>query len=194
MDARILIGEDVRCAQSLAAKVLVKEQGWRIPSPNPTRLRVEDGLLLDDYDSTAAWFGVFDADELVGCLRVCSRLEGEFELERYWREVPSFITDEPAAWEATRFAIAPSHRLTDALLSLAHATSVWLLERDARLLFATSHFPRPGINYTETFGFTKLDSPFRYHPDDAEEAYPLFMRRPRIEAMVQNLARRLSSP
>ena len=103
MNVRILTGSEIDEAQKLACEVLVWEQDWIIPE-NPTGLRVEGDRLRDAYDPIATWFGIFDGNALIGCHRICGRLHGSFELERY-HPLPDFIERSNSAVEGTRLAV-----------------------------------------------------------------------------------------
>ena len=178
MEAKILADEgEIIEAKKLAYEVLVEELKWEIKPDNPSGLYVkelpEGKVLWDNYDTVASWLGVFEGNTLVGCLRICRRLNGKFELESY-HELLDFIKEDELAVEATRLAIRKGYRRSGAILILIRLLFQILLENGGYLL-ATGFFPHPGKLYVNKFGLTRHEVPFRYYPDDPQEVYLYYL-------------------
>ena len=178
MEARILTeATEVIEAQKLAYEVLVEELKWEIKADNPSGLHVkelpEGKVLLDDYDTVATWFGAFTENTLVGCQRICRRLNGKFELECY-HKLLDFIKEDELAMEVTRLALRKGYRRSGAILMLFRLLYQTLLENGG-YLFATGFFPHPGKLYVNKFGATRHQTPFRYYPDDPQEVYLYYL-------------------
>ncbi|KAI8803322.1 hypothetical protein BJ742DRAFT_829322 [Cladochytrium replicatum] len=70
-------------ARRLLFKVYVEEQGWIPGSDNPVNLRIEDGMIVDDYDAVSVWCIInFDGD-VIGCGRFTLPIDGLLDVERY---------------------------------------------------------------------------------------------------------------
>lgn len=174
MEARILTDEgEIIEAKKLAYEVLVEELKWEIKPDNPSGLYVkelpEGKVLWDEYDAVATWLGVFEENTLVGCLRICRRLNGKFELELY-RELLDFIREDELAMECTRFSFSKRYRRSGAILILVRLVFKIFLENGG-YLFTTGFFPHPGKLYVNKFGLTRHETPFSYYPDDPQEVY-----------------------
>ncbi|NET55003.1 MAG: GNAT family N-acetyltransferase [Symploca sp. SIO2E6] len=166
--------EEIIEAKKIAYEVLVKELKWELRADNPSGLHVKNlpqgKMLCDDYDQVATWLGVFDQNTLVGCLRVCSRFQGKFELERY-HELLDFIKQDPLAIEGNRLAVRKDYRQSTAVLMLFRILYKDLLSNKGGYCFGTGFFPNPGKLYVNKFGMKKHEIPFRYHPEDSQEVY-----------------------
>ncbi|KAI8800783.1 hypothetical protein BJ742DRAFT_779959 [Cladochytrium replicatum] len=69
-------------ARRLLVKIYVEEHGWR-PGNNPAHLRVENGMLMDDYDAVSIWCIVTYEGEVIGCGRFAPPIDGLLDVERY---------------------------------------------------------------------------------------------------------------
>ncbi len=107
---------DDACA--LLYQILIGQDPWHFSADNPSQLSVKPKhnryLLVDRFTYNAVWFGAFDNDQLVGCLRATLPDENnKLEIEGY---SPSQIIqiylprDRSTCVELTRLAILDSHR------------------------------------------------------------------------------------
>ncbi|NES83401.1 MAG: GNAT family N-acetyltransferase [Moorea sp. SIO1G6] len=198
MNARVLTEEqEIIEAKKIAYEVLVKEEKWELPADNPSGLHVKDlpqgKVLWDDYDTVATWLGVFEHNSLVGCLRICRRFKGKFELERY-HELPDFIKQDKLAVEGTRLAVRKHYRQSTAVFKLLKLLYKDLLYSNGGYLFGTGFLPNPGKLYVNEFGMTKHGLPFRYHPEDPKEVYLYYINgydRPNLIEMISKFERLL---
>ncbi|NEP78792.1 MAG: GNAT family N-acetyltransferase [Okeania sp. SIO3B3] len=190
MEARILTDEqEIIEAKKLAYEVLVKEQKWEIKPDNPSGLHIKDlpqgKVLWDDYDTVATRLGVFEENTLVGCLRICGRLNGKFELEHY-HSLLDFIHKDELAVEITRIAVWKKYRFSMVILLLFRLTYESLLEKGG-YAWGTGFWPNPGKLYVNKFGATRHEIPFRYYSDDPQEVYLYYINgydRPYISKMI----------
>ncbi|NET41710.1 GNAT family N-acyltransferase [Okeania sp. SIO2B3] len=190
MEARILTDEqEIIEAKKLTYEVLVKEQKWEIKPDNPSGLHIKDlpqgKVLWDDYDAVATRLGVFEENTLVGCLRICKRLNGKFELEHY-NSLLDFIQKDELAVEITRLAVGKKYRFSIVILLLFRLTYESLLEKGG-YAWGTGFWPTPGKLYVNKFGFTRHEIPFRYYFDDPKEVYLYYINgydRPYISKMI----------
>jgi len=75
-------------ACSLLYEVYIQQQNWQFSPDNPSKLRVEirnnKSVLVDRFTDHAIWFGAFDDDKLVGCVRLSGVDENnQLEIEGY---------------------------------------------------------------------------------------------------------------
>ena len=80
-------------AGALLYQVYIEQQKWHFNPNNPSQLRVETynkrHVLVDRFTKRAVWFGAFDDDQLVGCIRLCGVDENDqFEIEGYSSSQP----------------------------------------------------------------------------------------------------------
>ncbi|MGK7889172.1 MAG: hypothetical protein AB4042_07545 [Leptolyngbyaceae cyanobacterium] len=187
---KILTGEEIIEAKKLVYQVFVLEQNWKIPPDNPTRIRVESGMLCDMYDAIATWFGVFHNNTLIACGRACGQLREHFEMEHYQPLLP-WIKSNEATREVTRLAIQKEYRSTLAVFALNRFGLQHLIDSGVKTIFTTSSFPKPGRFYVRMFGFIKNSKKFRYHTDDPHEVHILHMDENRMQESLDKLTKHL---
>lgn len=176
-------------AKKLAYEFVVAELKCEIKADNPCGLHVknlpEGKVLCDDYDTVATWLGVFEENTLVGCMRICRRLNGKFELECY-HELLDFIKEDELAMEATRLVVRKKYRGSWAILILVRTLFQILLENGG-YLFATGVFPNPGKLYANKFGLTRHEAAFRHYVNDQQEFYLYYFNgydRPKLREKI----------
>jgi hypothetical protein len=105
------------------------------------------------------WFGAFVADEIIGCCRLCTRLDEKFEVEHYLKQrpLPDEIRNEQNAYEANRFATRKKFKKDIGVFALITG---FIVEYS---LYANSHiFSTTGYNnidwHTEV-GYEQCDFP-----------------------------------
>lgn len=84
LETRGLIEE----ACALLYKTHVEESNWKFESDNPSKIRVEvrgnQKLLVDRFTDEAVWFGAFEKEKLIGCVRLLFvDKNNQFEMEGY---------------------------------------------------------------------------------------------------------------
>lgn len=66
--------EQIESACALLHDIYIERQKWNFADDNPSQLRAEmrnqRWVLVDRYTDNAIWFGAFDRDNLVGCVRL----------------------------------------------------------------------------------------------------------------------------
>jgi PAS domain S-box-containing protein len=86
---RVLVNNnEIEDASALLHDIYIEHMKWKFLPDNPSRLRVEvknnRKLLIDRFTNIATWFGAFDGEQLVGCIRLCGLDENnKFEVEGY---------------------------------------------------------------------------------------------------------------
>jgi len=78
----------VEHACALLHEVYIEQQKWVFKPDNPSQIRIESAgdryILVDRFTSRAIWFGAFDDEKLVGCVRLFGLDENDkFEVESY---------------------------------------------------------------------------------------------------------------
>jgi hypothetical protein len=114
---KILSNTEILKAKILLYDIYVIEMGWMPSQDNPSKWKIADSsegkILIDDYDSVATWIGAISSnDEIVGCVRLCSRhqLANKLELENYTNQVPNYILNIQNMFELTRGAVHYCYR------------------------------------------------------------------------------------
>ena len=107
IDVRPLISSgEINLARNLVYQDYFINRNW-FPTNNRSGLRIEQvenlKVFTDDYDKVATWFGAYLAGEIIGCCRLCKRLNGKFELERY-HFLPENIRQDIQVNEFNRYA------------------------------------------------------------------------------------------
>lgn len=80
--------ELIEHACALLHDVYILHQNWVFAKDNPSHIRIEERnnkkILVDRFTNRSIWFGAFDDDRLVGCVRLCGvDDENYFEVEKY---------------------------------------------------------------------------------------------------------------
>lgn len=109
--------QEIEDACALLYDIYIERMQWSFPDENPSGLRVEKrngrNILLDRFVDLAVWFGVFDENVLVACIRLQGTDEnGKLELEGYESSKPVhqyLPSNRNKCFELTKFAILPDH-------------------------------------------------------------------------------------
>lgn len=104
--------EQIEDACDLLYKVYIEKENWEFDPENPSKNKVEvrNGrkLLVDKFVNNSIWFGAYDNDKLVGCIRIQSTDENNlFSFEEYRNSqvvLPYFKDHRDRAIEITKFA------------------------------------------------------------------------------------------
>jgi len=177
IDFRLLTSlNEINLARKLIYQDYFIGRNW-FPTNNLSGLRIEktenEKIFVDDYDNVATWFGVFHDDEIIGCCRLCKRINGKFELERY-HYLPEYIRQDLHANEFNRYAT--HQNFTDSpviFFQLIKFMAEYSLESESSIFSTT------GINsitrYTDV-GFEKCDVPkFKFSDSDSNFVHLVFM-------------------
>lgn len=154
--------------RELLYQTYIIEQRW-IPSlDNPSGLRIDGNLLIDNYDQKkgTVWTTIYYKDKLIACGRSVERDEkGEFEVQKYpsARHLKEILDKYPRLVELTRAAVHSNFRNSKIFLSLLsnglkyhckNRVSVFTLTADDKLIFlykmlGFTHFKEAKFKYEE---------------------------------------------
>ena len=105
-------------ACSLLYQVYIQQQKWQFAADNPsgihTEIRNNKRVLVDRFVERAVWFGAFDNDKLVGCVRLFSVDENNnLEVETYPSSQPIHALiphdEKNKCYDITRLAVSASY-------------------------------------------------------------------------------------
>ena len=85
---RLTASEQIENACALLYEVYIQQKNWQFSADNPSKLRVEirnnKRILVDRFIENSIWFGAFDDEKLVGCIRLAGLDENnQLEIEGY---------------------------------------------------------------------------------------------------------------
>ncbi|RKG84032.1 hypothetical protein D7W82_23510 [Corallococcus sp. CA049B] len=162
-------GEEFDAYRRLLFEVYIEEAGWNFNPANPSGIRISDRKLLDDRDDFATCFGVFRQDVLVGGGRICGRFQGRFEVHGYQPDRDLGFLDIPNLFEASRAALRPDIRGSDAFpLLVLH---IFEYCKRNRLLVFTAPSVRSVMRFYHSIGMPAVEGcRFRFEPEDPAEA------------------------
>lgn len=177
INARLLNSlKEVNLARRLIYQDYFIGRNW-FPVNNLSGIRIEniekEKIFADDFDKTAIWFGAFLENEIVGCCRLCKRINGKFELERY-HYLPEYISKDLRVKELNRYATHQS--FTDNPVIFFHLINVVV---EYSLNSEIAFFSTTGINSITRYmdaGFEKCDVPkFKFSDSDSNFVNLVFM-------------------
>lgn len=105
-------------ASALLYEVYIEQQKWDFSPKNPSELRIETHnsrkLLVDRFTDRCIWFGAFDDEKLVGCIRLYGVDENnQLELETYPSSKPVLMhinqQEKHRYFEITKLAISKAN-------------------------------------------------------------------------------------
>jgi hypothetical protein len=168
IEARSLLPSEFDQARHLVYQVYVLELGWHPDPENRSGIRLTNeesyALFTDWHDPVAKWYGVFEGEELIGCCRTCSRLDGSFEVERY-HEIPTYIALEPGARELNRYAVKRDYRTDNCVFLHLYRCTIEDALASGGSVFSTTGFNN--ITRHLEIGMIRCDiDPFRYEKTD----------------------------
>jgi len=167
LTAQVLQPEQLDEARRLLYEVYFEELGWDPPGPNASQLRADHDrrLLIDAFDDTAIWLGVYSGGALIATMRLLERGERPLEIEGHISLSRSLQTD---TIEANRVAIRAAHRRGPAL-PLLHTLAGSVGRRlGARRSVGTTS-ASIAFGSAARYGFKTTGQTFRYHSTDPEE-------------------------
>jgi hypothetical protein len=98
--------DEINQAKHLVYQDYFLNRKW-FPENNLSGLHIEQignfKIFADDYDKVSSWFGVYSEGDMVGCCRLCNKLNGLFEVERY-HSLPQCIERDGKVFELNRYA------------------------------------------------------------------------------------------
>lgn len=85
---RLTASEQIENACALLYEIYIEQKNWQFSADNPSKLRVETRnnkrVLVDRFTEHSIWFGAFDDEKLVGCVRLAGVDENnQLEVEGY---------------------------------------------------------------------------------------------------------------
>jgi len=150
-------------------RVYVVEMDWTPPEGNPSDqlTTTVNGLsvLQDRYDEVSQWFGAYSfSGQIIGCCRICTRLDGFFEAENY-KKLPGVILQQNPLYEFNRFAVEKGQ--AENMIFCGFMETIFRLALKQDFTF----FSTTGMNNHEMFekiGMRIFDQekPFKYYPTD----------------------------
>lgn len=173
-EIRILTSpKEIEDACALLYDIYIEKMHWNFLPNNPGGLRVEHRsgrkVLIDRFTDISIWFGVFDDNALVACIRLQGTDEnGKLELESYESSEPVhkyLPPDRKNCFELTKFAILPEHIAPGIIKSLFFEAFKYCEEVGYSLSCCTHN------NFLKKFYQRikyplKLEQAFKYEPDD----------------------------
>ena len=144
LDTQALI-ED---ACSLLYKEYIENGSWVFSSENPSGLKVvtknNTKLLIDRITQHAIWFGAFDADKIVGCIRIFKATKDiPLEIETYPTAkeiVKQYIeVNKPNIYEGSRACVDSEYKGKNILAMLYLAISEYCQEEKASVFGSASN-------------------------------------------------------
>jgi predicted GNAT family N-acyltransferase len=165
----VVPASDLDRCRELLFSVYHQEMGWTPAAENPSGLRLVQGppsKMVDQFDESALWLGIYRGDALVACTRVILSGEGQ-DLE-----VTRYIAVDPAlthrAMEVNRMAIRRDSRGggTFAIVALMLR---WVGQHyQVQRALVASEVPLAQKLY-RPLGWQAVGERFRYHADDRHE-------------------------
>lgn len=168
---RLHAQEDIARMQNLLFDVYIQELGWKFDEKNPSGLRVardpdRDAALVDNFDSFATFFGVYDRDLLIGGARLIPCINGKLEFEHYHSRPELLRNPGLKLMEINRLVIKPSHQASVAPVLLFKSVAEYLAAHPVDYLVAAVGEPEPaGLCIRLGFEPTERQS-FRYSKND----------------------------
>ncbi len=191
----LISDEEKRLAQNLVYKVFLSEQNWRPLENNPSGIHVEEikslPCLCDRYDPVATWHGAFAGQKLAACFRVSSKVDGKFEVERYYPLAAHLIHNKNAR-EVTRLAIEGSYRGNNTFFQFMRYLAVLSQEREW-LIFASVGTTKMAKTLSK-LGVHRCDGlRFRYNGVDPNECEIFYFSASEATAVVEKCDRLLTA-
>lgn len=165
--------EQVDEACHLLYKVYIEKMGWQFLPDNPSKLRIEykngRALLIDRFTKTATWFGLFDGQKMVACIRLHGLDEnGLLEAEGFRSAAPigPYLQDGRASLaELTKFAILSEHISQGAIHKVFLEAFRYCRRHKLKLVCNTNNAFL--LKYYSRIGFPlKIADAFKYEPQD----------------------------
>lgn len=116
---RELSKEEIQDACHLLYIEYIKTDIWQFSENNPSKLKVitqsNRKLLVDRITPLAIWFGAYDGNKLVGCIRLFKAFDDvPFEIERYPAAQDAFkqyvVPSQPDIYEGSRACVASEYK------------------------------------------------------------------------------------
>jgi hypothetical protein len=169
IEKRILsVPSEINLAKKLLYQDYFLDKNWTPKAGNPSGLHInhEEKIYSDNYDSVATWFGVFISGEIIGCCRLCKRLDEMFEIEHYLEHpLPDEIKNEKFANEANRFATHKKFREDFVVFALLTGLIVEYSLGSNIHIFSTTGYN--DINRHKKVGYIQCNfPPFQYSKSD----------------------------
>lgn len=132
---------DEACA--LLYKEYIETSRWVFSNDNPSGLNIitknKRKLLVDRITPYAIWLGAFDADKMVGCIRIFKATDNiPFEIEKYSTACEVFDTyiriNQPNIYEGSRACVDSEYRGNDILLILYLGANSGMVQKRCILL------------------------------------------------------------
>lgn len=171
---KILTSNDqIEEACALLYVVYIERMNWHFSPDNPSKLKIEirnnRKLLVDRFTDKAVWFGAFQDDKLIACIRVLGPDENnKLELEGYESSQivqPYIVSPREKCIELGKFAVLNGYVSSGTIKSLFLDVFKYCDERKYSVISCTrnsffrSFFRRIGLPL-------KMGQAFKYEPQD----------------------------
>lgn len=163
-------------AGALLYQIYIEQIKWKFDDDNPSKLHiaVKDGrqILVDRFTDQAIWFGAFDDDQLVGCMRLCGVDEqNKLEIEGYPSSEPirKYIMEEKnTCLEISKIATRPAYREKGAVKRMLLAVFKYCEEHYSTVFVSTHNGYLKSLFKKIEFPL-KVEHAFKYEPQDSSE-------------------------
>jgi hypothetical protein len=197
IDVAIITGSrEINSAKQLIYQDYWCGKSWDPGAGNLSGLRIdhEQRIYTDPYDQTATWFGAYISGEIIGCCRLCKRLDGIFEIEPYLekqgRSLPDDIRLEPQASEFNRFATHEKFRGSPMVfVTLTGLVTKYSLSSKIHIFSTTGY---NSVTRYKKIGFKCCDfEPFKFNESDLHKVHLVYSTD--SEKRKQNIVNRCAS-
>jgi hypothetical protein len=177
IDVRILIlPDEINLARKLVYQDYFINREW-FPTNNLSNLRIAQienaTIFTDDYDKVAIWLGAFLEGEIIGCCRLCKKINGKFELELY-HYLPEYIKQDAQTNEINRYATHQNFIGNPLIFVKLMKFAVEYALQSGISIFSTT-----GVNSVEIhtdIGFEQCEvPPFKFSESDTNSVYLVYM-------------------
>ncbi len=192
LETRELIEE----ACALLYKTHIEESNWKFEPDNPSKIRVEirhnKKILVDRFTDKAVWFGAFEEEKMVGCVRLLFVDENnQFEMERYKESevIQQYLPkDKKHCVEINRAAVTSTHSGLGIMKQLFYIAFQYCKENQYSVFGASRHGYIIALFKKIRFPL-KIEYAFKYERKDplAVNFYFADYEKSEVENMLLNL-------
>lgn len=194
LNNKILIDQ----ACSLLHEVYIEQGNWQFSIDNPSNLRVDISnnkmILSDRFVDRAIWFGAFESNELVGCVRLLGVDENNrLEVENYPASASTCATipddEKKYCYEIQRLVTKKEFVGRGIVKHLIHACFKYCYEHQFHVLAFTNNGYLKSIFKKIDFPMKK-ESAFKYEPHDSSEVnFYIAYRSNEVREILEKLER-----
>lgn len=170
----LIEGENILKAKELLYLTYVVKLGWQPEIDNPSGYRIENknGRLVieDNFESVSRWFGAFENNSLIGCIRLIYPLDNRLEFQFY---VSSDISKWKFPAEINRFAVHSNYINSFVPINLIGIAAKYAKNNNRDVLFTAVPKDEP-FNLCIKLGFQNMhNTEFKYAVGDIKPVWLL---------------------